>query len=125
MGRRGAHDRLWELTGLIRQALAADDDAAAGAGFEEVLVVLGPHVDEEEGALFSLRRREDALADHVRLLESEHAGLYDGVGAHMDKEGFGLVPAAPATLDGADRDAVDRWAAEHLLSRAAVEGARL
>ena len=41
------HDRLRELIGHIRGHLAAGDDAAARAHFEEVLVVLGPHVAKE------------------------------------------------------------------------------
>jgi hypothetical protein len=32
---------------------------------------------------------------------------------HMFKEDFGLFPAALATLDGADWDAVDRWEHEY------------
>jgi hypothetical protein len=140
------HDRLREPTGLIRGELAGGDDAAARALFEQVLVVLGPHVAKEEGALFAMLRQEGSLADHVQLLEDEHAGLYDaaddlddvtgaerwrdGVLAvlheldeHMYKEDFGLFPAALATLDGADWDAMDRWEREHLLSRAAAGSA--
>ncbi|WP_157943906.1 hypothetical protein [Blastococcus atacamensis] len=45
------HDRLRELSGHIRSHLAAGDDDAARAHFDEVLVVLGPHVAKEEGAL--------------------------------------------------------------------------
>ena len=143
----GEHDRLRELTGRIRSDLAIGDDAAARAGFEQVLLVLGPHVAKEEGALFPMLRREGSLADHVGVLEGEHAGLYDAVDdlddvtaggrwrdgvlavlhdldVHMYKEDFGLFPAALATLDGADWDAMDRWEQEHLLSRPAPEGAR-
>jgi hypothetical protein len=43
---------------------------------------------------------------------------------HMYKEDFGLFPAALATLDGADWDAMDGWEQEHLLSRPELEGAR-
>jgi len=143
----GEHDRLRELTGLIRSDLAASHDAAARALLEEVLVVLGPHVAKEEGSLFPMLRREGSLTDHVEVLEDEHAGLYDAVDdlddvtvadgwrdgvlallhdldEHMYKEDFGLFPAALATLDGADWDAMDRWEQEHLLSRHATEGAR-
>ena len=143
----GEHDRLRELTGLIRSDLAAGHDAAARALLEEMLDVLGPHVAKEEGALFPMLRREGSLTDHVQVLEDEHAGLYDAVDElddveaaarwrddvlavlhdldeHMYKEDFGLFPAALATLDGADWDAMDRWEREHLLSRPAVEGAR-
>jgi iron-sulfur cluster repair protein YtfE (RIC family) len=134
----GEHDRLRELTGLIRSDLAAGNDLAARTLFEEVLVVLGPHVAKEEGSLFPMLRREGSLTEHVRMLEDEHAGLFnavddldditsadrwrDGVLAvlheldeHMYKEDFGLFPAALATLDGADWDAMDRWEQEHLL----------
>jgi len=143
----GEHDRLRELTGLIRSDLAAGDDGAARILLEAMLVVLGPHVAKEEGSLFPMLRREASLTDHVEVLEDEHAGLYDAVddlddvtsadrwrdgvltllrelGEHMYKEDFGLFPAALATLDGADWDAMDRWEQEHLLSRPATEGAR-
>lgn len=140
------HDRLRELTGLIRSDLAAGDDTAARARFEQVLVVLGPHVAKEEGSLFPMLRRDGALADHVGVLEGEHAGLFDAVDdlddvgsagrwrdgvlavlhdldEHMYKEDFGLFPAALATLDGPDWDTMDRWAQDHLGSRPAFEGA--
>jgi iron-sulfur cluster repair protein YtfE (RIC family) len=134
------HDRLRELTGHIRRHLAAGDDAAARAHFEELLLVLGPHVAKEEGALFPVLRRDDDLADHVTVLEGEHAGLYDDVDEldeaaassvgpqpwrdgvlrllhdldeHMYKEDFGLFPAALASLSGAEWDAMDRWEQQH------------
>lgn len=125
------HDRLRNLSTRIRAHLAAGDDAAARAHFEELLVVLDPHVRKEEGVLFPMLRRSDDLAAHVGVLEAEHAGLYDDVdelddaaapawrdgvlrllddlSEHMFKEDFGLFPAALATLDGSDWDAVDQW----------------
>ena len=133
------HDRLRELTGQIQHALAREDDAAARDLFQELLVVLGPHVRKEEGSLFPMLRAEAELTDHVDQLESEHAGLYDAVDdlpdppaldtpdprwragvlallheldEHMYKEDFGLFPAAIATLDGADWDAMERWERE-------------
>ena len=127
------HDRLRELSAHIRGHLAAGDAAAARAHFEELLVVLGPHVAKEEGVLFPMLRRSDELTDHVGVLEAEHAGLYDDVdelddtvaqawrdgivrllddlSEHMYKEDFGLFPAALATLDGSDWDAMDEWEA--------------
>ena len=127
------HDRLRELSDHIRRHLAVGDDAAARLHFQELLVVLGPHVIREEGVLFPmLRRSDDELAAHVGVLEGEHADLYDQVddlddtgtqawrdgvvhvldelSEHMYKEDFGLFPAALATLDGADWDAMDDWA---------------
>lgn len=132
----GEHDRLRELGEHIRRHLAAGDDAAARVHFQELLVVLGPHVAEEESTLFPMLRRHAELAEHVTVLEGEHAGLYDDVddlddaataGAwragvlrvlhdldeHMYKEDFGLFPAALATLDGDQWDSVDRWVGEH------------
>jgi iron-sulfur cluster repair protein YtfE (RIC family) len=135
------HDRLRELTDHIRRHLAAGDEPAAREHFQELLVVLGPHVAKEEGTLFPMLRRSDELAEHVGVLEGEHAGLYDDVddlddaaaapdGAqrwrdgvlrvledldrHMFKEDFGLFPAALATLDGADWDAMEEWEQEHV-----------
>ncbi|GAA3166059.1 hemerythrin domain-containing protein [Blastococcus jejuensis] len=127
----GEHDRLRELSEHIRRHLTAGDDAAARDHFQELLVVLGPHVAEEESTLFPMLRRHEELAGHVAVLEGEHAGLYDDVDdlddagvqawrdgvarvlhdldAHMFKEDFGLFPAALATLDGADWDAMDSW----------------
>ena len=130
------HDRLRELSEHIRRHLAAGEDATARVDFAELLVVLGPHVATEERSLFPMLRESEELTEHVDVLESEHAGLYDdvddlddrgGAGAsagrvlrllhdlseHMYKEDFGLFPAALATLDGAQWDAVSRWADEH------------
>lgn len=130
------HDRLREFSEHIRRHLAAGDDAAARAHVTALLVVLGPHVATEEGSLFPMLRESEELADHVNVLEGEHAGLYDDVddlddaagteawragvlrllhdlSEHMYKEDFGLFPAALATLDGAQWDAVDRWVGEH------------
>ena len=124
------HDRLRELSGRIRRHLEAGDDAAARADFTELLIVLAPHVAKEEGSLFPMLRREGSLAEHVGVLEAEHAGLYDTVDEledtgpsqawrdgvrtvlrdldeHMYKEDFGLFPAALATLDGSDWDAME------------------
>jgi len=132
------HDRLREISEHIRRHLAAGDDAGARGHLDTLLVVLGPHVMREEGALFPLLRQIDELTAHVRVLEGEHASLYDAVDdldelpaaavqrwrdgvrlmlreldEHMYKEDYGLFPAALATLDGSDWDAVDRWEAEH------------
>jgi len=133
------HDQLRELTGRIQHALAREDDATARALFSEVLVVLGPHTAKEDRALFPMLRQEEELAEHVDQLEGEHADLYDTVDdltdpaaeadaptwragvlallhhldQHMFKEDFGLFPAAIATLDGDDWDAMDRWEREH------------
>jgi iron-sulfur cluster repair protein YtfE (RIC family) len=131
----GEHDRLRELSDHIRRHLADGDAAAARAHLEELLVVLGPHVAKEEGSLFPMLRRDESLAEHVAVLEGEHAGLYDDVddlpdvpgpawrdgllrllddlSEHMFKEDFGLFPAALATLDGADWDAMDAWERDH------------
>ncbi len=128
------HDRLRALGDRIRRLLASGDESAARAVFADLLIVLGPHVAREETALFPMLRRDPELTDHVRLLEGEHAGLYDDVDdlddlvatpawragvlavlhdldEHMYKEDFGLFPAALASLSGDDWDAVDRWAA--------------
>jgi hemerythrin-like domain-containing protein len=128
------HDDLRELTAHIRAHLAVADEAGARAGIDALLLILGPHVAREEGALFPLLRRDGSFAAHVAVLEREHAGLFDAVddlddvppaagppwrdgvlhmlhelGEHMFKEDFGLFPAALATLEGSDWDAVDRW----------------
>ena len=139
------HDRLRELSEHIRRHLDAGDADGARDHFQELLVVLGPHVAKEEGALFPRLAVEPELAEHVSMLQGEHAGLYDAVdelddlpvaalGAwregvlsvlsdldqHMYKEDFGLFPAALATLAGADWDDVDRWERAHLGTTAPV-----
>jgi iron-sulfur cluster repair protein YtfE (RIC family) len=138
------HDRLRELTAHIRRHLAGGDDAAARDHFRELLAHLAPHVAKEEGAVFPMLRRSDDLAEHVAVLESEHADLYDAVddlddapaqgwrdgvlrllyelGEHMYKEDFGLFPAAIATLDGTDWDAVDEWESGRLAGRVETVG---
>ena len=132
------HDRLRELSDSLRRHLAAAEEAAARADWLALLAVLGPHVAKEEGFLFPLLSRDPGLAAHVGVLQDEHAGLYDAVDdlddtsaadvvawaagtravlhdldRHMVKEDFGLFPAALATLDGADWDAMDQWEALH------------
>jgi iron-sulfur cluster repair protein YtfE (RIC family) len=123
------HDRLRELSEHTLRHLAAGDEDGAREHFGQLLAVLGPHVAEEEGLLFPSLRRSEDLAAHVGVLEGEHADLYDDVddlddaaaapwrdgvrkvlhdlSEHMYKEDFGLFPAALATLDGADWDAMD------------------
>jgi iron-sulfur cluster repair protein YtfE (RIC family) len=123
------HDRLRELSEHTLRHLAVGDDAGARTHLAELLAVLGPHVAEEEGQLFPMLARSEELAAHVGVLEGEHAALYDDVddldeaaaaqwrdgvrkvlhdlSEHMYKEDFGLFPAALATLDGADWDAMD------------------
>ena len=139
------HDRLRALSEHIRRHLAAGDATAARDLFAELLAVLGPHVATEERSLFPMLRESEELADHVDVLESEHAGLYDDVddlddatfqtwragvlrvlhdlSEHMYKEDFGLFPAALATLDGVQWDAVDRWVVDHPDGTAAPLGA--
>ncbi|RBY79672.1 hemerythrin domain-containing protein [Blastococcus sp. TF02A-26] len=103
------------------------DGDEARALFDELLLVLGPHVAKEEGSLFPMLRRSAELVRHVAVLEGEHAGLYDAADdlddvpaegraavagrrpagppragrAHV-QGGLRLFPAAPATLDGSD-----------------------
>jgi iron-sulfur cluster repair protein YtfE (RIC family) len=123
------HDRLRELSEHTLRHLATGDDAGARTHLAELLDVLGPHVGEEEGLLFPMLRRSEDLAAHVGVLEGEHAAFYDDLddldelvaarwrdgvrrvlhdlSEHMYKEDFGLFPAALATLDGADWDAMD------------------
>jgi iron-sulfur cluster repair protein YtfE (RIC family) len=136
------HDRLRELSDHVRRHMDAGDDAGARAHFTELLVVLGPHVAKEEGALFPMLRRSEELAGHVAVLEGEHAGLYDAVDdlddvppsaeqrwragvlqvlheldEHMYKEDFGLFPAAIATLNGSDWDVMDQCEGERKRDR--------
>lgn len=73
------HDRLRELSGQIHRAVRREDDETARALFDELLLVLGPHVLEEETRLFPLLRRQEEFTGHVGQLQSEHAGLYDAV----------------------------------------------
>lgn len=124
------HDRLRELTASIQQSLSAGSSTGAGAHLQELLLVLGPHVQREEVQLFPRMRAHDEFADHIDGLAAEHAALYDDVdaldelgdaddwrrgllriledlGEHMHKEDFGLFPAALATLDGSDWDDMD------------------
>jgi hemerythrin-like domain-containing protein len=135
------HDELRALSGSITRHLADGAVDLARADFDRLLVVLGPHVAKEEAALFPMLRADDELADHVGVLEGEHAGLYDDVDdlddagsadawrdgvlkvltdldQHMFKEDFGLFPAAIASLSGEQWDAVDRWEEEQRPTRA-------
>ena len=114
------------------RALAAGDDVAARAHLEEILVVLGPHVAKEEGVLFPMlaasersgrprarprgrarralrRRRRSGRRGCRRRGRTASCRLLHDLDEHMYKEDFGLFPAALATLDGSDWDAMDQW----------------
>ena len=117
-----------ELSDRIRRHLSAGDDEAARGSFHQLLVVLGPHVAKEEGALFPMLRRSEDLTGHIGVLESEHAGLYDDVDAlddappHAWRDGVVRLLARPRrahgqgglrTVPGRDRHAGRRRLGRH------------
>ncbi len=124
------HDAIVNLMGQIRTALDHGrlDDAAAGC--REILLVLGPHVRVEEGALFPPMRAEfpdqiDALLGEHRSIEPVLAEAVAGTPAdpdwprrllaalhdlreHILKEQDGVFPASLAILRPEDWDRLDQ-----------------
>lgn len=123
------HDVLVTMSGMARRALLAGDLDAAAKQTRAMAMVLAPHTDVEEEALFPAMTAE--FGGHVHGLLSEHR-LIEAVleesaertpddptwpqrleralsvlREHIIKEQDGLFPAALATLDPADWDQLE------------------
>lgn len=122
------HERIGNLGGDVRRALAAGDESGARTLLDQLLEILEPHVQWEEVGLFARMTEQGDFAEHVESLESEHLALWDGLDAaeddprgwaaavteqlddldrHIYRENFGLFPGAIAVLDADDWDAIN------------------
>lgn len=123
------HDLVVNLIGDVRAAHAAADVARMAEIAQSIAAVLGPHTEVEEHGLFPALAGE--FPEHVVALEGEHRRIEAVLGEaadrvpvdpawprrlldtldllrdHILKEQDGVFPAALATLDADDWDAVD------------------
>jgi|SRR5690606_4288571 len=112
------HLRIHELSGRLRRAIRAGDDGAARGWLTELTDLLVPHVATEESGLFAELRDDETAREFVERLCDDHddlaaalrppdrerpdwkavlAGL-DRLQDHIDKEEYGVFPAAVILL---------------------------
>jgi hemerythrin-like domain-containing protein len=127
------HDAVRALLREVSEAARAGDLARAQAAASQVEAILEPHTIVEESGLFPAMARD--FADHVARLEAEHAQVAAGLSTvtsaeappdwperleaatrllieHIFREQDGLFPAALATLEPEDWDAVEKIRAD-------------
>lgn len=112
------HFGIEETAGLLRRAIAAGDDAGARRLLAALADQLGPHVEREETGLFAELASETTLRDTIEQLCVEHEDLdaalrppsdegpdwtrvlaaLDRLREHIDKEEYGVFPAAVVLL---------------------------
>lgn len=116
------HLELEEIAGRVRRAIAEGDEERAADELRQLIVLLGPHIRQEEDGILAALRREPEFAGHVAELEREHDEMQLALAAllhadqgwtdrvpqllakvlrHIDKEDDGTFPVAAVTL-GAD-----------------------
>lgn len=112
------HLRIHEVSGRLRRAIRVGDDAAARRWLGELTDLLAPHVATEESGLFAELRGDEVAREFVERLCDDHddlatalrqpdgerpdwtavlAGL-DQLQDHIDKEEYGVFPAAVILL---------------------------
>lgn len=116
------HERLLEVAGEAREAARAGDEATARQIVADLAELLRPHVRAEELGLFAVMRERGEFTDYLDELEEEHGDLADRLAGplpapgvadlrdrlleHIQREEYGLFPAALASLGGDDWTAV-------------------
>jgi hypothetical protein len=122
------HTALVDSAYGVRQALRYDDRVTALSLLADVLPRLRRHVRREEDGIFRALRDSGEFLDEVDALEGEHgdlekaiAGLdpeapglpaaitrlLDDLGAHIDREDYGIFPVSVVTLGAAEWTIVD------------------
>ena len=112
------HLRIHEISGRLRRAVRAGDEDAARERLSELTELLIPHVATEESGLFAELRDDQTAREFVERLCDDHddlaavlrqpdrerpdwnsvlAGL-DQLQEHIDKEEYGVFPAAVILL---------------------------
>ncbi len=110
--------QIHETSGRLRRAIRAGDDDAARRWLSELTDLMGPHLATEEAGLFAELRGDETAREVVERLCDDHdelaaalrqpdgdqpdwrpvlAGL-DKLRDHIDKEEYGLFPAAVILL---------------------------
>jgi hemerythrin-like domain-containing protein len=112
------HERIQESAGRLRRAIQARDDGAARRLQAELAGQLAPHVATEERGLFAELRADATIRATVERLCEEHRQLaaalrppagdepdwqpvlaaLDRLRDHIDKEEYGVFPAAVVLL---------------------------
>jgi hemerythrin-like domain-containing protein len=111
------HRQIQHAACLLRQAIDRNDDHDARSRLAELTGLLAPHVAAEERGLFAELRGDEAIRATVERLCAEHvqldAALRPPAGApdwspvlaaldqlrdHIDKEEYGVFPAAVILL---------------------------
>jgi hemerythrin-like domain-containing protein len=111
------HDDIINATGAMRRAAAAGDVATTRQAAAHLIAMLDQHTRAEEESLFAALRTDPEFTDHIDGLCAEHRDIAERlaqVGAgdlqlaetfersvrdHIDKEEYGLFPAAVIALD--------------------------
>jgi hemerythrin-like domain-containing protein len=111
------HEAISDAAGRLRTAIHRADPGALTA-LDDLLALLMPHTDLEEGGLFAELRAEGSLAEAVARLCAEHRDIHGVLGRvdraapdwaavlaaldrlhrHIDNEEHGLFPAAVIAL---------------------------
>ena len=120
------HEWLHERVHYVRAALWRGDETTARSLFAGLVGVLDSHTLAEERGLFAAMRRHEEYADHIDTLDAEHAWLraeteraateadawttrvasmLDMLNEHINKEEYGVFPAALASLTVAEWEA--------------------
>lgn len=121
------HEWLHERAHYVRAALRRGDETAARALFAGLVGALDSHAVAEERGLFAAMRRYEEYADHIDTLDAEHAWLraetekaatagdgwreritsiLDVLDEHINKEEYGVFPAALASLTVAEWESI-------------------
>lgn len=114
----GEHARIQETAGLLRRAIGTGDHCIARRLLGELTGLLAPHVAAEEQGLFDELRADETIRATVEQLCAEHGQLssalrppaagdpdwapvlaaLDQLRNHIDKEEYGVFPAAVILL---------------------------
>lgn len=121
------HEWLHERAHYVRAALRRGDETAARSLFAGLVGILDSHAAAEERGLFAAMRRYEEYADHIDTLDAEHAwfhaetekaatagdewreriaSILDVLDEHINKEEYGVFPAALAGLTLAEWEAI-------------------
>ena len=121
------HEQIQDTAGLLRHAIRRGDHHQARRLLTQLTDQLAPHVAAEERGLFTELRHDETIRATVEELCSEHAQLHaalrppsssdrpdwqpvltalDQLQAHIDKEEYGVFPAAVILLSIAAWDRI-------------------
>jgi hypothetical protein len=112
------HVEIAEAAGGLSRAISAGEESAPGL-LHRLVGLLSPHTSIEESTLFRELETEPEMADAVTELCAEHTHIHGVLGAaardgidpavvlpalerlhrHIDKEEYGIFPAAVVLLD--------------------------